>query len=287
MSNQHAAPMENTNVPVIMCGKSGVICMDHMGFGLFCGMLYGDRNPNVYADLREYIEQTIRKYKVEVNVREIIGHMCEMALKKATANGGWQVDNHMAYLTTVARNKIAKEYEYMRSHSHREIGICEEFLISGDVYTRSETKEIIQKSIRILEKIYPRDFLIIQAMLVGNYENDTLSRHLGLDNDAKLRKAKQRAQDRMKEVVLDVMGRGPDGFRMQDNIKRYKTNEWVELNIKINNNCATRNFRSEMIIEKYYRLINFIFHGNSMQGTDDMKNGNGFRTSTEWMKDAA
>ncbi|NDC77296.1 MAG: sigma-70 family RNA polymerase sigma factor [Chitinophagia bacterium] len=287
MPNKHAVPMENVPAPFIKCGKSGVICMDHLGFEWFCERLYGDKNPDLYDALRRYIERTCRKFQVEVEVREIIGHMCEMALQKATAKGGWHVDNHIAYLMTVAKNKINKSWEYFKTHNHKEIDICEEFLFTGDVFKGFEIREIVQKSIKILEKRHPNDLCFILAFQEGYYENDVLSRHLGLENDAKFRKAKQRAKDRMREVVLDVMGRGPYSFRMLSKNNSYHTDILMKNNLTLNMKYVTRNIQFKENNEKSSKLINFIFNGISMPDIQLTMKRISFRMNVLWLKGAA
>lgn len=218
MSNNHTSPKENGAFHYIKCSKYGVICLDKKGFDLFCEMLYGDRNPGKYEALRTRIKGIIREYRLEVDVKEIIGHLCEMASRMATSKEGWYVDNHISYLTTVAKNRVGKLKKNRTSHSNKVIDLRGEFMASGDAFKSYEEREIIEKSLRILMKLSTRDFLFIEGMKIGHYENDALARYLNMENDAKFRKAKQRAMERMKKVVLDVMGRRPDGFGMAPDI---------------------------------------------------------------------
>jgi hypothetical protein len=287
MSNKHAEPMENATPPLIKCGKSGVICEDRMGFDSFCESLYGDKNPHVYRGWREALRDMCKKYKVDVDLREIIGHVCEMALQKATAKGGWHVDNHIAYLMTVAKNKIKKAWEYSKTHDHKDIDICGDFLFTGDVFKGFEIREIVQKSIKIFEKRHPNDLCFILAFQEGYYENDVLSRYLGLENDAKFRKAKQRAKDRMRAVVLDVMGRGPDGFHMLSAHNSFHPDILMNKNLTLHVKYVTRNIQIEVYNEKSSKLINFIFKGISMPNNELTMNRISFRKDALWLKGAA
>jgi hypothetical protein len=279
--------MENGTNPYIKCGMNGVICMDRKGFDLFCGKLYGDRNPDVYRGLRNNIEKVIRDYHMEIDVKEIIGHICEMALCMATSKEGWYVDNHIAYLTTVARNRIFKLKKYNTSRNYTDIHLCEEFMAPGDAYKASENREIIQKSLEILKRRYHNDFLFIEGLKMGHYDNNELARYLGRENDAKFRKAKQRALDRMREVVLDVMGRGPDGFRMLSKNNSYQTDILMKNNLTFNIKYVTRDIQFEENNEKSSKLINFIFNGISMPDIQRTMKRISFRINALWLKDAA
>jgi DNA-directed RNA polymerase specialized sigma24 family protein len=303
MSKKLTTPLENGDNPYIKCSTEGVICMDRKGFDLFCGKLYGDRNPDEYRGLRENIKRVIRDYDMEVDVKEIIGHICEVALCMATSKEGWYVDNHIAYLTTVARNRVIKMKKYHATHRCTDIELCHEFMAPGDAFKSSEDSEIIEKSLEILKKRHRNDYLFIEGLKMGHFKNEDLARHLNRENDAKFRKAKQRALDRMREIVLEVMSRGPDGIGMPIKADKLyhipfkQTGRSIHRFYNRNQNHLGFSFLNHSMIKTNIfhvnahnadsLLLTFILHMEYRLNRMDLLNVNGFRTSTERLRDVA
>jgi|GEM_PF-2946357 len=296
MANQHAQPMENAPVPVIKSGDK-TICKDAKDFDLICKKLLGQKEPGEYEGLKMYIVKKCGMFHMQEKVYEVIGHVCEVAYRKATVEGGWQVDNHIAYLYRVAKNKIYKELKAKKKAFHEFGEEYDDYGNEKDVNGAWENQEIIQKSMKLLKKKYPNDFLIIQAMYGGYEKNEELAKVVGRTNDAAFRKAKDRAKDRLKEAVLDVMGRGPDRFRMMNDKTyefKYISNKNIfitDFNIYIPNKNKKQgqdiiiaiNQELESIHDRYVKFIRSIFE-DVLEMDEE---GHNFTVKPEWLKAAA
>jgi len=211
MYNEHTAPMENAPVPYIKCGKHDVVCQNLKGFTRFCDKLFSNKKDGVYDGLKAFIRKLCDEPKGGDRTSSVISHVCEMAYRMAIQKGGWEVDNHIAYLSTVAFHKMIKDHKYIKTHSHKEVDDLDWIPMPGNGHNRSELKDIIHKGIEILQRLYPDDARIIEGMYKGyDNDNDALAEFVDRENDQAFRTAKTRAKARMRRILLDLMGRGPD-----------------------------------------------------------------------------
>lgn len=257
MSNQLTTPMENGTNPYIKCGTNGVICQDLKGFILFCKRLFGDKDPHEYSDLKQYIQGKCKGFGGDDLVYAVISHVAIMAYQKATQKGGWETEkNHKAYLMTIAKNEIRRVFKERKKNSYKDLDGHEWIPMAGNGYERSEMMEIIGIAIKQLRRSYPADARIIEGMYQGyDKDNDALAEYVGRKNNDAFRAAKTRAKARMRKILLEVLGRGPDGPGIDlGNRKVYSSN---------NHRNIIALFNYTPIIEHDYEVIECKFERRS------------------------
>lgn len=249
MSKKLSTPMEHGTNPYIKCGTDGVICQNLKDFILFCQRLFGEKDPHEYSDLKKFVEGRCKDFGGDDLVFAVISHVALMAYLKATKKGGWETKkNHRAYLMTIAKNEIKRVCMDRMKHNHNELDGREWIPMAGNAYERSEMVEIIRKAIKKLRRSYPADALIIDAMYLGyDKDNDALAEYVGRKNDEAFRTAKTRAKTRMRLILLEMLGRGPDGPGSgPGNVKLNSSNYYRNIN---------ESLRSTRIIEIDYEFI--------------------------------
>lgn len=223
---------------------------------------------------------------------DVMGDVLVKVYGLAIKEGGWNPDNHVAYLTSMVKRRLFRDH--VREKRKRE---CLSGWMGGEdgtaavlshqkVYGDIETRPLVVAALTQLRRRNDRFAAIVGAIYAGMDDNRELARHFQMSDDA-LRQAKRRAFMEFKEIWQKLLDGGLGAGRLP--AKRSKAagkdlkKDENRYHYKTSDTSAWKDEIYRVRIDSYHRITETYrvkaasprdtSHGEGSQRTDDGRQG--------------